>query len=143
MGSIRPDRRRVRSAHESAAPASSAGATLGVIGGGQLGRMFVHAAQRMGYRTAVLDPDPDSPAGLIAHRHIQAATSTPRRSAQLADARDAVTTEFENVPADALAALGAPAPGRPGRRCGRRLPGPRRREGALRRAAACRARRTP
>ena len=48
------------------------GATLGVMGGGQLGRMFVHAAQRMGYRTTVLDPDPQSPAGLVSHVHIQA-----------------------------------------------------------------------
>ena len=46
-------------------------ATLGVMGGGQLGRMFVHAAQRMGYFTAVLDPDPASPAGLVSHHHIQ------------------------------------------------------------------------
>ncbi|MEK9802156.1 MAG: 5-(carboxyamino)imidazole ribonucleotide synthase, partial [Curvibacter sp.] len=42
-------------------------ATLGVMGGGQLGRMFVHAAQRMGYFTAVLDPDPSSPAGRVSH----------------------------------------------------------------------------
>ncbi|MEO7339075.1 MAG: 5-(carboxyamino)imidazole ribonucleotide synthase, partial [Caldimonas sp.] len=42
------------------------GASLGVIGGGQLGRMFVQAAQRLGYRTVVLDADPDSPAGLVA-----------------------------------------------------------------------------
>ena len=47
------------------------GATLGVMGGGQLGRMFVHAAQRMGYFTAVLDPDPESPAGRVSHHHIQ------------------------------------------------------------------------
>ena len=46
-------------------------ATLGVMGGGQLGRMFVHAAQRLGYDTAVLDPDPQSPAGLVSHHHIQ------------------------------------------------------------------------
>ena len=46
-------------------------ATLGVMGGGQLGRMFVQAAQEMGYFTAVLDPDPASPAGLVSHFHIQ------------------------------------------------------------------------
>ncbi|MFZ2987256.1 MAG: 5-(carboxyamino)imidazole ribonucleotide synthase, partial [Ideonella sp.] len=45
-------------------------ATLGVMGGGQLGRMFVHAAQRLGYFTAVLDPDPTSPAGRVSHHHI-------------------------------------------------------------------------
>ncbi len=44
-------------------------ATLGVMGGGQLGRMFVQVAQRLGYRTLVLDPDPHSPAGQVAHRH--------------------------------------------------------------------------
>ena len=53
-------------------------ATLGVMGGGQLGRMFVQAAQRMGYFTAVLDPDPASPAGLVSHHHIQTATWTSR-----------------------------------------------------------------
>ena len=78
---------------------------MGVVGGGQLGRMFVQAAQRMGYRTAVLDPDPDSPAGLIAHRHIQAPYLDPGALADLADGVDAVTTEFENVPAEALMAL--------------------------------------
>ena len=48
------------------------GATLGVMGGGQLGRMFVHAAQSMGFRTAVLDADPASPAGLVSHEHLRA-----------------------------------------------------------------------
>ncbi|MBP6419791.1 MAG: 5-(carboxyamino)imidazole ribonucleotide synthase, partial [Giesbergeria sp.] len=48
------------------------GATLGVLGGGQLGRMFVHAAQAMGYFTAVLDPDAHSPAGQVSHHHIRA-----------------------------------------------------------------------
>ena len=51
--------------------ASGQPATLGVMGGGQLGRMFVHAAQRMGYATAVLDPDAQSPAGLVSQHHIQ------------------------------------------------------------------------
>ena len=81
------------------------GATLGVLGGGQLGRMFVHAAQRMGYFTAVLDPDPQSPAGRVAHRHIQADYLDPAALAELAQACAAVTTEFENVPAAALATL--------------------------------------
>ena len=48
------------------------GATLGVLGGGQLGRMFAHAASRMGYKVAVLDPDPASPAGAVADHHLQA-----------------------------------------------------------------------
>ncbi|MCA3235245.1 MAG: 5-(carboxyamino)imidazole ribonucleotide synthase, partial [Cupriavidus sp.] len=46
------------------------GAWLGMLGGGQLGRMFTHAAQSMGYRVCVLDPDQDSPAGNVADRHI-------------------------------------------------------------------------
>ncbi|MGP1628561.1 MAG: 5-(carboxyamino)imidazole ribonucleotide synthase, partial [Giesbergeria sp.] len=81
------------------------GATLGVLGGGQLGRMFVHAAQAMGYFTAVLDPDPDSPAGRVSHHHIQTAYDDPEGLRQLASLCAAVTTEFENVPAVALAAL--------------------------------------
>ncbi|MCO5977123.1 5-(carboxyamino)imidazole ribonucleotide synthase [Ideonella oryzae] len=81
------------------------GATLGVMGGGQLGRMFVHAAQAMGYRTAVLDPDPASPAGLVSHLHIPADYLDPAGLKQLAEAADAITTEFENVPAQALRTL--------------------------------------
>lgn len=81
--------------------------TLGVMGGGQLGRMFVHAAQAMGYATAVLDPDPASPAGLVSHHHIQTAYEDPQGLAQLAACSAAITTEFENVPAPALAALAA------------------------------------
>ena len=81
------------------------GATLGVLGGGQLGRMFVHAAQAMGYFTAVLDADPSSPAGLVSHQHIQTDYQDPEGLAQLAQVSDAITTEFENVPAVSLAAL--------------------------------------
>ncbi|XAH23195.1 5-(carboxyamino)imidazole ribonucleotide synthase [Xylophilus sp. GW821-FHT01B05] len=79
--------------------------TLGVVGGGQLGRMFVHAAQSMGYFTAVLDPDPLSPAGRVSHHHVQTGYLDPQGLAQLADLCVAVTTEFENVPAAALATL--------------------------------------
>lgn len=86
------------------------GATLGVLGGGQLGRMFVHAAQAMGYFTAVLDADPTSPAGLVSHHHIQTSYEDAAGLAELARLADAVTTEFENVPATALAALGALRP---------------------------------
>ena len=81
------------------------GATLGVLGGGQLGRMWAHAAQRMGYHTAVLDPDAQSPAGWVSHHHICTDYLDPRGLAQLAALCQAVTTEFENVPADALAQL--------------------------------------
>lgn len=81
--------------------------TLGVMGGGQLGRMFVHAAQAMGYATAVLDPDATSPAGLVSHHHFQTAYEDPQGLAQLAACSAAITTEFENVPAPALALLAA------------------------------------
>ena len=81
------------------------GATLGVVGGGQLGRMFIHAAQRMGYFTAVLDPDAASPAGRVSHHHIATDYLDPQGLARLAALCDAVTTEFENVPAPALATL--------------------------------------
>ena len=81
------------------------GATLGVLGGGQLGRMFVHAAQSMGYRTAVLDPDAESPAGLVSHEHIRAPYLDPTGLERLADRAAAITTEFENVPAAALQTL--------------------------------------
>ena len=90
------------------------GATLGVMGGGQLGRMFVHAAQRMGYFTAVLDPDPDSPAGRVSHHHIQSGYLDETGLAQLADCCAAITTEFENVPSPALAALAQRRPVAPG-----------------------------
>jgi 5-(carboxyamino)imidazole ribonucleotide synthase len=84
--------------------------TLGVMGGGQLGRMFVQAAQAMGYFTAVLDPDKTSPAGLVAHYHIDAAYTDEQGLAQLMQRCAAITTEFENVPAPALVTLGAHRP---------------------------------
>ena len=78
------------------------GDTLGVLGGGQLGRMFTLAARNMGYRVVVLDPDPYSPAGLVATQHIQAGYSDHAGLQMLGDECAAVTTEFENVPADSL-----------------------------------------
>ena len=89
-------------------------ATLGVMGGGQLGRMFVHAAQAMGYFTAVLDPDPASPAGRVSHHHIQTDYLDEQGLAQLMQRCAAITTEFENVPAPALTTLGAHRPVAPG-----------------------------
>jgi 5-(carboxyamino)imidazole ribonucleotide synthase len=80
-------------------------AMLGVMGGGQLGRMFVHAAQALGYRTAVLDPDPQSPAGLVAHQHWQADYLDAGALAEMGRQCAAITTEFENVPAQALEQL--------------------------------------
>ncbi|MDH4377983.1 MAG: 5-(carboxyamino)imidazole ribonucleotide synthase, partial [Ramlibacter sp.] len=90
------------------------GATLGVMGGGQLGRMFVHAAQRLGYFTAVLDPDATSPAGRVSHHHLHADYLDTAALAELVRLADAITTEFENVPAQALAQLAAHRPVAPG-----------------------------
>lgn len=81
--------------------------TLGILGGGQLGRMLVHAAQRMGYRVVVLDPDADCPAGQAADRLLRGTYDDPAALAELARSCAAVTTEFENVPAASLQALAA------------------------------------
>jgi 5-(carboxyamino)imidazole ribonucleotide synthase len=81
------------------------GATLGVLGGGQLGQMFVLRARSMGYRTAVLDPDPQSPAGAAADHHICAGYADTAALDELAARCAAVTTEFENIPAAVLAQL--------------------------------------
>ncbi|KPF43693.1 phosphoribosylaminoimidazole carboxylase [beta proteobacterium AAP121] len=78
---------------------------LGVLGGGQLGRMFVHAAQTHGYRVVVLEPDAASPAGAAADAHLRAPYADAKALAELAAACVAITTEFENVPADALRTL--------------------------------------
>lgn len=80
---------------------------LGMLGGGQLGRMFVQAAQRYGYRVCVLDPDPDSPAGKLADRHLCAAYDDLLALQELGQKCAAVTTEFENVPAQALDQIAA------------------------------------
>lgn len=92
------------------APGGSTEVTLGVMGGGQLGRMFAHAAQRMGYFTAVLDPDAQSPAGRVSHHHIHTGYTDAAGLERLAQVAHAITTEFENVPAPALAALAKSRP---------------------------------
>ncbi len=78
------------------------GAWLGILGGGQLGRMFCFAAQTMGYRVAVLDPNPASPAGAVADRHLCAAYEDQAVLAEFAQLCAAISTEFENVPAASL-----------------------------------------
>lgn len=80
-------------------------AMLGIIGGGQLGRMFTMAARAMGYRVTVLDPDPDSPAGSLADIHLKADFDDPVALDQLASSCAAVTTEFENIPASSMTRL--------------------------------------
>lgn len=77
-------------------------ATLGVLGGGQLGRMFTLAASQMGYRVAVLDPDPNSPAASVASYHIRADYDDNAALDELCQRCAAITTEFENVPSESL-----------------------------------------
>ena len=81
------------------------GSWLGVLGGGQLGRMFCQAAHSLGYRIAVLDPDANSPAGAMADRHLRADYQDAQALAELGALCAAITTEFENVPAQAMAQL--------------------------------------
>jgi len=88
-------------------------ATLGLLGGGQLGRFFVAAAHELGYQVWVLDPDANSPAGRIADRHLCAAYEDYTALDELAERCAAVTTEFENVPAATLAYLAKFIPVRP------------------------------
>jgi len=90
------------------------GATLGVMGGGQLGRMFTLRARVMGYSVLVLDPDPGSPAGQVADCHVRAPYTDAAALDRLASTCAAVTTEFENVPAEALERLARSIPVRPG-----------------------------
>lgn len=86
-------------------PAILPPAMLGILGGGQLGRMFVTAAKRMGYRVTVLDPDANAPAADFADVHLCAAFDDAEALATLARSCAAVTTEFENVNADAMRLL--------------------------------------
>jgi hypothetical protein len=103
-------------------------ATLGMLGGGQLGRFFVAAAHEMGYKVWVLDPDPHSPAGLIADRHLQAGYDDFDALDALAEGCAAVTTEFENVPADHAGLPGQVHPRAPRRLGGGGVPEPHRRK---------------
>jgi 5-(carboxyamino)imidazole ribonucleotide synthase len=80
-------------------------ACLGVMGGGQLARMFIQAAHQMGYQTAVLDPDPSSPAAPLTHHFVHAKYDDPNGLKELSEVSVAVTTEFENVPQSSLEAL--------------------------------------
>src|SRR5665213_2659498 len=80
------------------------GSTVGVLGGGQLGRMFAMAARRLGYRVHTLAPEHDTPTGQIADVEINAAYDDLDAVRAFARAVDVVTFEFENVPAAAVAA---------------------------------------
>jgi len=81
------------------------GSTIGILGGGQLGRMLAMAAARMGFDVAILEPEADCPAGRVAARLIVGAYDDPAALKQLAEAADVITFEFENVPAAAVAEL--------------------------------------
>ncbi|MEN9432800.1 MAG: hypothetical protein RLZZ422_389 [Pseudomonadota bacterium] len=89
------------------------GATIGMLGGGQLGRMFTVAARTLGYRVIVLEPDPQSPAGQLADQHIQATYDDAQALEQLGKACDVITTEFENIPAQTLKTLSTYCPVHP------------------------------
>jgi 5-(carboxyamino)imidazole ribonucleotide synthase len=92
------------------------GSRLGVFGGGQLGRMFAHAAQRLGYRVVVFTPETDSPAGQVAQETIQADYEDPKAVRRFAEAVDVITLEFENISLEAIARAEEIAPVRPGYR---------------------------
>ncbi|MEI9405967.1 5-(carboxyamino)imidazole ribonucleotide synthase [Mesorhizobium argentiipisi] len=86
------------------------GSTIGIIGGGQLGRMLAMAAARLGYRIVVLEPQADCPAAQVANRQIVAAYDDPAALADLASASAVITYEFENVPVSAAQTLAATVP---------------------------------
>lgn len=93
------------SPHTAAQLPNSSSSYLGMLGGGQLGRMFVHEAQALGYKVLVLEPEADCPAGQAADQHIQAAYDDQAALAKMATLCASITTEFENVPASSLAWL--------------------------------------
>jgi 5-(carboxyamino)imidazole ribonucleotide synthase len=98
-------------------PSADPSTWLGVMGGGQLGRMFAHAAQSMGYQVAVLEPSADCPAGQVADRTIEGSYDDAAALAELRALCAAVTTEFENVPADSLQLLAEGSFVAPGASC--------------------------
>jgi len=89
------------------------GATLGVMGSGQLGRMFAIAARRMGYRVHTFSPDSDTPTGQVSDREYQHAYEDLDAVREFARGVSVVTFEFENVPAESVEAAAALAPVRP------------------------------
>ena len=92
------------------------GATIGILGGGQLGRMLAVAASRLGLRSCIFEPAADCPAAQVANAHVRAAYSDEDSLRRFARAVDVVTLEFENIPVEALALLAQMRPVRPGPR---------------------------
>ena len=99
-----------------ASPAIEPPAVIGILGGGQLGRMLGSAARAMGYRLAILDPDPACPAAAIADHVIVASYDDVEAAMRLADVSAVVTYELEHVAAEVVEALEARVPVRPGRK---------------------------
>ena len=75
---------------------------IGLLGGGQLGRMMIQAAHRLGHTVVLLDPDPQGPAGQLADDHVIGDYSDPTALAQFAGKASVFTTESENVPAASI-----------------------------------------
>ncbi len=94
-------------------PAVLPGRTIGILGGGQLGRMFALAARQMGYRVHALDPTRDCPAGQIADHEVCAAYDDKAKVVEFAENVEVVTFEFENIPAESLEAIAELRPVRP------------------------------
>ena len=90
-------------------------ATIGILGGGQLGRMLALAAREMGYRVAVIDPDPECPTASIADQHVIAGYDDVGGALRLAALSDVVTYELEHIAAAVIDAVEASVPVRPGR----------------------------
>lgn len=86
------------------------GKTIGVLGGGQLGRMFAQAAQTLGYRVHVYEPQTHCPAGAVANREVNASYDDAEALMEFARGVDVVTYEFENIPAAALAVIAPVVP---------------------------------
>ncbi|WP_422074943.1 5-(carboxyamino)imidazole ribonucleotide synthase [Tranquillimonas rosea] len=91
------------------------GSVIGILGGGQLGRMLAVAASRLGLVAHVFDPDAAAPAAQVAARHVRADYDDAEALAAFAEAVDVVTYEFENIPTEALDRIEALRPIRPGR----------------------------
>ncbi len=92
------------------------GGTLGILGGGQLGRMTAMVARRMGYRVITLEPDPNCPTGQVADEQVVAPYTDLEAARRLASRADVLTLEFENMPADVVEALERETVVRPGAR---------------------------
>ncbi|MBO6512324.1 MAG: 5-(carboxyamino)imidazole ribonucleotide synthase, partial [Roseibium sp.] len=91
------------------------GSTIGILGGGQLGRMLSVAAARLGYKTCIFEPGGDCPASHVANFHLKADYDDAEALKQFAQSVDVITYEFENIPTEALDLLEDLKPIRPGR----------------------------